>query len=194
MMLGLPTELLKGSSWSPLQYGFGWWRCLSPTDKNQSLPLKFVLIQEVADGTGRGRDDDRQVQHFQKASEEHSCILNPGLGWEGQKVYQNSILHDDTCSPCFQVDILATSQLPLTTRPGCLPLLGTLPFALERNLGLRKGATVPFMFENTHTIECRYSDCCSEILLWFKPELASGFPPESSWCPVFEMLSSAGKT
>lgn len=116
-----------------------------------------------------------QVQHFQEASEGQSCILNPEVGWEGQKVYQNSILHDDSCSPCFQVDILATSQLPLRTRPGCSPLLCTLTSALERNSGLRKAATVTFNSENTHTVECRYSDCCNKIILWFKPELASGF-------------------
>lgn len=122
-------------------------------------------------------------------------MVNPGAGWKGQQVYQNSILHDDTCSPCFQVDILATSQLPLRTRPGCSPLLGTLTSALERNLGLRKGAIVTFNSENTHTIECRYSWLLQQnslvVQIWASFWFSSRkLMMPSLWDPVFSWKNS----
>lgn len=76
---------------------------------------------------------------FRKLQKGNPCILNHEVGWKGQKVYQISILHDNICSPRFQVDTLATSQLPVRARPRCSPLLGTLTFPLERNSALRIG-------------------------------------------------------
>lgn len=70
-------------------------------------------------------------------------------------------------------------------------------FSFGKELGSedRKGATVTFTSEDTYTENMVWLQKNPQIKpWWFKLGLASGFPQETLWCPVFEMMFSAGKT
>lgn len=137
---------------------------------------------------------DSQVQHFQKASEGQSCVLNPEVGWEGQKSlsewHSSWWLLQSLFSGGHTGHIPAASQ----NKTWMLTTPWHINFCFGKELGSEESShsDIHFWEYTHHRVQVLW--LLQQNYLVVQTWASSWFSPESSWCPIFEMLSSAGKT